>query len=151
MTAWKSETFLSNVIVAPSVSAVSVPLMLAIEGVVSVGLVCNTGFPVPVGVLFFISFPVVPLKRTGTESVEEAGQTTSPEPPPLEIVTVTSLPTFVAVTPEPTKLKEETALVIVVPSSFTGMFALAVIVKSPLPRTEFPLIVFMFVPDTKIA
>ena len=36
VTAWKSETFLLNVIVAPSVSAVRVPLMLAIAGVVRV-------------------------------------------------------------------------------------------------------------------
>lgn len=83
-------------------------------------------------------------------SVADAGHTTSPEPL-LEIVTVTSFPTFVAVTPEPTKLKEETALVMVVPSSFTGIFALAVIVKSPLPRTEFPLIVLMFVADTSVS
>ena len=84
-------------------------------------------------------------------SVALAGQTTSPEPPPLEIVTVTSFHTFVAVTPEPTKLKEETALVMVVPSSFTGIFALAVIVKSPLPRIELLLIVLMFVHDTSVS
>lgn len=90
-------------------------------------------------------------KRAIALSVALAGQTTSPEPPPLEIVTVTSFHTFVAVTPEPTKLKEETALVMVVPSSFTGILALAVMVKSPLPRIELLLIVLMFVHDTSVS
>lgn len=48
-------------------------------GVTSVGEVANTGFPVPVGVEFFTSLPVVPSKRTGTASVAEAGQVTREE------------------------------------------------------------------------
>ena len=40
-------------------------------------------------------------------------------PPPPGMVTVTLLPELVAVTPEPTKSKDETAVVILEPSSFT--------------------------------
>ena len=48
--------------------------------VVIVGAVARTGFPVPVGVEFLISLPVVPSKRAGTASVAELGPTTSPVP-----------------------------------------------------------------------
>ena len=56
--------------------AVATPIV----GVTSVGDVAKTGFPVPVGVLFFSSFPVVPSNSAGTASVALAGPTTSPEP-----------------------------------------------------------------------
>ena len=56
--------------------AVATPMV----GVVSVGDVAKTGLPVPVGVLFFSSFPVVPSNSAGTESVALAGPTTSPDP-----------------------------------------------------------------------
>ena len=50
-------------------------------GVTSVGLVLITGLPVPVGVEFFISLPVIQSYNTGTQSVAEAGQTTSQAQP----------------------------------------------------------------------
>lgn len=51
------------------------------------------------------------------------------------MVTVTALPTAVAVTPDPTKLNEDTAAVICVPSSLTGIVAAAVGVDHvPSPR-----------------
>lgn len=104
-----------------------------------------------VAALFCMSFHVVVSKRAIALSVALAGHTTSQLPPPLVIVTVTSFHTFVAVTQVPTKLKEETALVIVVPSSFTGIFALADMVTSPLPRSELPFTVLMFVQDTRFS
>lgn len=43
-----------------------------------VGEVCNTGLPVPVGVLFLRTFHDVPLNSAGAQSVAEAGHVTSP-------------------------------------------------------------------------
>ena len=48
-----------------------------------------TGLPVPVGVEFFNSLPVVPSNNAGTPSVEEAGHTTSQEP---HEITISPLP-----------------------------------------------------------
>jgi len=94
---------------------------------------------------------VVSRKVFSPEFVCADARIISPDPPPPAIVTVTSVPTFVADTQAPTKLKEETALVICVPSSFTGILAVAEIVISPLPSREVEFIVFMFVQDTRIA
>jgi len=46
-------------------------------GVTKVGLVANTGLPVQVGVLFLSNLPVVKSNKAGTQSVAEAGHTTS--------------------------------------------------------------------------
>lgn len=48
-----------------------------------------TGLPVPVGVEFLIILPVVQSKSTGTQSVELAGQVTSPVP---HVITILPLP-----------------------------------------------------------
>jgi hypothetical protein len=72
--------------VDPVAGAVNATLLIEVAvatpkaGVVSVGDVARTGLPVPVGVLFFSNFPVVPSNRAGTASVALAGPTTSPEP-----------------------------------------------------------------------
>lgn len=98
-----------------------------------------------------MSLPVVPSKRAGTQSVAEAGHTTSPDHHPPAIVTVTASHTFVAVTQDHTKLNEETVLVSVLPSSCTAMLALAEIVTFPLHTNELPFTVFMFVHETSVS
>lgn len=57
VTEWKSEVFLLNVIVAPSVSAVRVPLILAIAGVVRVLFVRVTVALFLVASLVLSTFP----------------------------------------------------------------------------------------------
>ncbi len=81
------------------VAVISNQFSFATVGVVIVGLVASTGLPVPVGVLFLISFPVVPSNNAGTQSVALAGQVTSPHPlpPVLAIVTIQSAPVPVVV------------------------------------------------------
>jgi len=54
--------------------------------VTNVGLVSITGLPVPVGVEFFIALPVVQSKSAGTQSVEVAGQVTSPVPHVIDML-----------------------------------------------------------------
>lgn len=82
--------------VDPVAGAVMATLLIVVAvaapktGVVSVGDVANTGLPVPVGVLFLTSLPVVPSNNTGTEFVALAGPTTSPEPPPDGVAQVPS-------------------------------------------------------------
>lgn len=82
--------------VEPVAGAVNATLLIEVAeaapkvGVVSVGDVARTGFPVPVGVLFLTSFPVVPSNNTGTEFVALAGPTTSPDPPPDGVAQVPS-------------------------------------------------------------
>jgi hypothetical protein len=98
-----------------------------------------------------MSLPVVPSNKATLLFVEEAGHTTSPLQLPPVIVTVTSFPVLVAVTPLHTKLKEDTVLVSVVHSSFTAMFAVAVIVTSQDHNREVPFTVFMLVPDTNVS
>lgn len=72
--------------VDPVAGAVNATLLIEVAvatpsvGVISVGDVARTGLPVPVGVLFLSSFPVVPSNSAGTESVALAGPTTSPAP-----------------------------------------------------------------------
>lgn len=68
--------------VDPVAGAVRVTLFIVVAvatpsvGVVRDGDVCITGFPVPVGVEFCKSFPVVPLKSAGTPVVADAGPIT---------------------------------------------------------------------------
>ena len=68
----------SNSIHPDPVALISKPFIRLAVGEVSVGFVASTGFHVPVGVEFLRSFPVVPSKSAGAQSVEEAGHTTSP-------------------------------------------------------------------------
>ena len=57
ITLWKSETFLSNVMVAPSVSVVSVPLIEAIAGEVKVLLV-SVSDELTVGIFTPLAFTI---------------------------------------------------------------------------------------------
>lgn len=57
-----------------------------------------TGFPVPVGVEFFKSLPVVVLKSAGTQSVALAGHTTSPEPALIVASSKSVSPAFTLIT-----------------------------------------------------
>lgn len=76
----------------PALLCISTPaeLVAFISGVfirvAKVGLVSMTGLPVPVGVEFFKSLPVVVSNKAGTQSVEDAGHTTSPEPHVITIL-----------------------------------------------------------------
>ena len=87
--------------VDPVAGAVNATLLIEVAvatpktGVVSVGDVARTGFPVPVGVLFFNSFPVVPSNSAGTASVALAGPTTSPVPLADAAMVIESDPAFV--------------------------------------------------------
>jgi hypothetical protein len=60
-------------------------------------------------------FPYAPISKNGLSA-------SCADPPPPLIDTVTAFPTALAVTPDPVKLKLETALVITLPSSDTDTF-----------------------------
>lgn len=142
------------------VAVISNPLIFEIVGVVIVGEVASTGFQVPVGVEFLIIFPVVPSNNAGTQSVALAGQATSQAPEGVDQVQshrrnveddgvpvafifagVTTLLSIVHTVP-----LEDTVI-----SPLSQSATDQDIEISPLPRREVELIVFMFVPDIRVA